>query len=617
MSRIPQGNKGYIPIDYSDLSVRHLGTLYEGLLENRLHLADKEPIVIRESNGNRSYIPISQAGTVRRSETILEIGQIYFADDKGERKSSGSYYTPEDVVQYIVSQTVLLKLQEYSPPLESFLTQIQSELVVTANIEEQKQLEYYADSKIVGIIERNMLNLRVLDPAMGSGHFLVAAGQVMTNFVVELLNRTPWVNQSISSDPLLWKRRIVERCLYGVDINPLAHELTKLALWLSSASKGKPLTFLDHHLKSGNSLYGAPLKQLSTVPIVKKEHKSDLLYRYIHEQTLQDVMERLNKITLTDSNHITDVQTKEKLHLEATRLMQCVSDIANLWLASLFKLKNSNGKLLSEYEYLQYITELMSGRALDAWNSSSQTQYMLLAAREIAREEKFFHWEIEFPDALDDGVCQFDVIVTNPPYVGTTPNGLTTRLYETAKCGDLFAWFFERALSFRRAKGTVGLVVPLSFTFSKQFVTLRKLLLQSQIELYCSSFDNTPDVLFNDSIGGGNQQRATIVILRDALGSSIIRTTDLLRWLSTERPCLFTSIRYTNTSSFCSEVGFPRIGNDQIALFWSRLKNMKRLFSDLCIEAFSEVRRPDPQSVFSDSSSCGSLFYFSYTGCYD
>ena len=123
---------------------------------------------------------------------------------------------------------------------------------------------------MLAAVERDLLSLRMLDPAMGSAHFLVAAGQVTTNFIVETLNLTSWASDFVNSDPLIWKRRVVERCLYGVDLNPLAYELAKLALWLNSASVGKPLTFLDHHLKIGNSLYSTPLSRLSALPMAKK-----------------------------------------------------------------------------------------------------------------------------------------------------------------------------------------------------------------------------------------------------------------------------------------------------------------------------------------------------------
>ncbi|MEA3313547.1 MAG: hypothetical protein U9Q18_04145, partial [Caldisericota bacterium] len=101
-----QKSKGsFAPIEYRDLSVRHLGSLYEGLLEHNLFVAP-EIIVIRKSGSKIRYIPESKAGKITRSDTILPKGEIYFSEDKNERKLSGSYYTPEDVVEYIVKNTV-------------------------------------------------------------------------------------------------------------------------------------------------------------------------------------------------------------------------------------------------------------------------------------------------------------------------------------------------------------------------------------------------------------------------------------------------------------------------------------------------------------------------------
>ena len=192
-------------IDYRDLSVRYLGTLYEGLLEYKLKLVEKEPVIIREGKGKRKYILLSEAGIVKRNEPRLEIGEVYFADDNGERKSSGSYYTPEDVVQYIISNTVLPKLQEYRAELEKLLREIEDELAVSATTEEKHNIERYADRQVEKVVNHDILNLRILDPAMGSAHFLVAAGQVVTNFIVETLNLTSWSNDAINTDALFWK----------------------------------------------------------------------------------------------------------------------------------------------------------------------------------------------------------------------------------------------------------------------------------------------------------------------------------------------------------------------------------------------------------------------------
>jgi hypothetical protein len=173
------------PIDYRDLAVRHLGTLYEGMLEYRLNLVTDEPVVVRDSGGKRIYLKQSIAGQIKKGETILDIGKVYFADDKGERKSSGSYYTPEDVVQYIIGNTVLPKLQELRSALDPILEEAIREREIAATAEERGRVERYADQKILDLVNQSILRLRILDPAMGSGHFLVAAGQMVTNFIVE------------------------------------------------------------------------------------------------------------------------------------------------------------------------------------------------------------------------------------------------------------------------------------------------------------------------------------------------------------------------------------------------------------------------------------------------
>src|SRR5207248_2654706 len=191
------------------LSVRHLGTLYEGMLEYRLNLVDRESVVVRESKGKRSYAPHSEAAPIKRGETVLAVGQVYFADDKGERKASGSYYTPEDVVQYIVGNTVTPKLEERRAALEPVLEEARQERVIAATAEARTRIERYADQRTLELVERDILALKILDPAMGSGHFLVAAGQIVTTFIVETLNRTEWANEGIDCDPVRWKRRVV------------------------------------------------------------------------------------------------------------------------------------------------------------------------------------------------------------------------------------------------------------------------------------------------------------------------------------------------------------------------------------------------------------------------
>jgi hypothetical protein len=202
-------------IDYRDLSERHLGTIYEGLLEHHLR-----------------PIPPEAGWTVD------------LFNDRGERKRSGSYYTPDAIVKYIVEQTV-------GPALKEAVDSI------PANDQARRV--------------NAVLALNCLDPAMGSGHFLVEVVEHIARFLVDLgaaagpaLRGRPRLaaRWRIRSRLLEAPRRRVVRLRRGPQ--PLAVDLAKLSLWLSTAAKDRPLSFLDHHLRVGNSLVGSRLSDLGT-----------------------------------------------------------------------------------------------------------------------------------------------------------------------------------------------------------------------------------------------------------------------------------------------------------------------------------------------------------------
>jgi type II restriction/modification system DNA methylase subunit YeeA len=117
-----------------------------------------------------------------------------------------------------------------------------------------------------------VLRLKVLDPSMGSGHFLVRA----TEYLAEEIATNPYAYEEHAPDDETaidyWKRKVVESCIFGVDINPLAVELAKLSLWLATVARGKPLSFLDHHLRCGNSVIFANLKDLKFPPKTRKNN---------------------------------------------------------------------------------------------------------------------------------------------------------------------------------------------------------------------------------------------------------------------------------------------------------------------------------------------------------
>src|SRR5439155_12359017 len=230
----PQGKVRPIRVDYSTLRVRELGTIYEGLLEWRL-----EPVSPAQV----------KAGSVKllgdkRITRKVRAGDFTLMADQSDRKATGSYYTPHYVVQFIGENT-----------LKPLLDEIKEE----------------CGNDPAKIIAR-VLGLRILDPAMGSGHFLVFAVEYLADYLSLQLGRlqasvagsgkrAKKSNQHDLTLPLdapieFIRARVAERCVYGVDINPLAVELSKLSLWVATAAKGAPLGFLNHHLRCGDSLLG-------------------------------------------------------------------------------------------------------------------------------------------------------------------------------------------------------------------------------------------------------------------------------------------------------------------------------------------------------------------------
>jgi type I restriction-modification system DNA methylase subunit len=567
-------------IDYRDLSIRHLGTLYEGMLEYRLNLVEGEPVVVRASKGKQVYVPQSAAGPIKKGETVLDPGRVYFADDKGERKSSGSYYTPEDVVQHIVSNTLLPKLQErIAAKLAALVEEARRERNLAVNDAQRASVESYFDRKLLELVEHELLSLKILDPAMGSAHFLVAAGQMLTNFIVETLNALDWVNETISTDPLVWKRRVVERCLYGVDVNPLAQELAKLSLWLSSAAEGKPLTFLDHHLKVGNSLYGAPLAKLASLPNAKTAQGNDDMFRLAYQHILGEVLAQLAAITGNDSERIEDVKSKGKAYHAALAQARRLHDVADVWLATLFDLIKPDGKPLDEATYFALLTESVRDYSPEAWEAYVDGQPLIMQARQIAIENRFFHWELEFPDVVVGDKCEFDVIVANPPYVGTTPSRSIKILFETARSGDLYCWIFERCLSVLGNYGNFGTIVPLSIIFAGGKKPLRELLLRQKANIHLISCDNTPDSIFGGE--GYNRQRVTIALIQRTGKPTRVFSTAHLRWASQERSLLFKNLRFAETTEVCNSEYLPMIDDERLVNFLLRIRSLNHTLADI------------------------------------
>jgi len=512
-------------VPYADLDVRDLGDIYEGLLEQRLTLDVDADC--------HSYLKLT--------------------NQKGERKASGSYFTPDSLVEHLVQKTVT--------PL----------------------LEACEDDPV------RILNLKVLDPAMGSGHFLVKAVDVLAAY---LTTHCDPVDEGVPDDNgpgelAYWKRKVAENCIYGVDYNPMSVELAKVALWLYTAQKGKPLSFLDHHLKCGNSLIGVSLEDLSAPGLLLRETKKGGFWEDLETAAMRkkgiaaqiplpfpinraffrDIREYIGRILAEPSESPDDIKAKSRAYADAVgRRLGAHRLLADLWCAQWFLVEPD--KLASNaFSDLYSKVKGVSGIAEDDRRAAELEKLLsdpLVQAVNRAREDgygprptRFFHWQLEFPEVAFDengeprGGFGFDAVVGNPPWdkikpakrdfygpfseevantQGASLDALIMRLeakkpelvegwaryedtlkrivaflsksgfykHQTTLVGgkktggdpDLFRYFVERAAQCAGAGGTVGFLVPCTLWQAEGCTGLRRYLFDDCAVQSLFTFEN-------------------------------------------------------------------------------------------------------------------------------
>ncbi|MDI9584170.1 MAG: N-6 DNA methylase, partial [Acidobacteriota bacterium] len=394
LARTPEGRF----VDYRDLGVRHLGSIYEGLLEYRLAQATAPMVVVR-SDGKDMWAPAEQAKGDDGER--CEAGELYLVTDKGERKATGSYYTPQFIVEYIVENTLGPLVDRCQSP-------------------------------------EDILDIKVLDPAMGSGHFLVEATDFLAHRLLEKgasvgryasglygVARYGDAGHEEEADLPALKRLVVERCIYGVDLNPLAVELAKLSLWLDTVAKGQPLSFLDHHLRCGNSLIGAWWRAAAGGEPPNPEGRrrrattegTGALFdvqALVHDR--QGVVERLAQITAHASDSREAVKAKGAvLAALEEQIAEHLGPLYDLWVSAYF------GNPMSAVEWGEARMLLRGEMPLDP----EKARELVARAKEIADEWRFFHWELAFPEVFFDAEGRdrpdggFSAVVGNPPWERT------------------------------------------------------------------------------------------------------------------------------------------------------------------------------------------------------
>jgi len=415
---------GEYAIPYEDLEIRHLGELHETILEYTVQLANADRIRRRTKKGME--ILLASEATKKAGDTLIKKGDVYFGESALERKQTGSYYTPESLVRFLNEKTIVHPLREI---FERKYRQRFNDLLEQASNGHDIGTRRGAAQSAAALVERfaedELLKFKVCDLAMGSGHFLVDAANQMAGLVVALLEEVPQVEGMtvlVTSRPNDWRRRITRHCIYGVDLNPLAVNLAKLSLWLNCFAIEHKLTFLDHHVRCGNSLIGIrSLNQLAAIPERKKNGKKkkdnetgELFpnfkqYAALLAEAGRDVL----SISAMDEDE-TDIQ--KSVFDNAQQKVSALKPLADLYTSYLM-----DGGIRSDDYHALFYSLAKKQKIQNPLNPDLPK--ILESLHGYQSRHHFFHWPLEFPDVFGtDAMGGFSANIGNPPWDIVKPN---------------------------------------------------------------------------------------------------------------------------------------------------------------------------------------------------
>jgi hypothetical protein len=406
-----------IRVNYGALNVEEFGSVYEGLLEYR-------PV----------FLPVEN--------------RVTFAFAKGDqRAATGSHYTPDDLVQPLIKHSLDYQIQEKLKDPDP---------------------------------EKALLSLRVADISCGSGHILLAAARrIATELsVVRTGEEQP--------SPLAFRaavRDVIRECIYGVDLNPLAVELCKVALWLEAHNPGEPLHFLDHHIKCGNAIVGyvrredvergVPDEAFTAMPDddkpvateFRKRNKEERkyikqlpLFKSKVQSYLDAHLKTWRDISALPERSPGEIAIKKQRYMEFTQSADAwiLGQIAAIPMAQFYlpKTEENQSRIITDEEFRRF------------WNGERHPQGQATAAAwDMARDKRFFHWFLEFPEIVEQG--GFDCILGNPPYLGG--QSLSGKYghefchyikweYAPAGLSDLVVYFVRRIFSLLKPGGFTSFI---------------------------------------------------------------------------------------------------------------------------------------------------------------
>jgi len=461
-------------LSYRTLDVEQIGSVYETMMGFTLRLARGNTIALKPAKAHGAPVPVNlddllatppkdrakllkeetdydlpakPAAALKEADTIdgllaaldrriartatpqpVSTGTMVLTPTD-ERRRSGSHYTPRSLTEPIVRKTlepILKRLGDKPTPDQ-------------------------------------ILELKVCDPAMGSGAFLVEACRQLADALVNAWAAHGWKPQIPPDETeILHARRIIaQRCLYGVDKNPMAVDLAKLSLWLATLARDHPFTFLDHTLRAGDSLVGLTRKQIVAFDLEAKAAPT-FVNEKVNERMLRVAAER--RQILEAGDHMPPENKRQKLAKadEDLSLVRLAGDAA---VAAFFAASKPKDRKQKRDELFNHLAGWIREADGDARKTLGAAVAILRSGDKPVTP---FHWEIEFPEVFGCENPGFDAIVGNPPFVGGTRisassgneylDWLKALHEESHGNADLVSHFFRRAFVLLRTLGAFGLV---------------------------------------------------------------------------------------------------------------------------------------------------------------
>lgn len=371
-------------VDYSTLEIGHLGNIYESLLGLKLSVADQP---IRYDRRRDRYLHAHSAGGLREpASDALGAGALLWQTHEGGRKTGGVYYTPSELVRHLVDGAVRPAFREHLARVEK-----------TAETAPRRAA-------------RELLDFSVVDPACGSGHFLVEVLDALADETARFLARRPLpalraslarLRESAAGVPpvedmALLRRLLLKHCVFGVDVSPMGAEIAAVSLWLAAFVPGLSLSYLGGNITVGNSLIGVADRSAVVEPT--------FLWAPRIESWLKKAAAAAATAAAGEDRTPDEVRESDAANRAARAALAGLKRLFDLWTSEPFG-QQGNRELVRT-----------RGHEISSESGDERAEARVRAAAALAAKHAFFHWPVRFPGVFRGPRRGFDAVVGNPPW---------------------------------------------------------------------------------------------------------------------------------------------------------------------------------------------------------